>query len=339
MAIEMSVVGLDIAKNVFQVHGVDRRGETVLRKRLRRSQVAELFRRRIPGLIWIEATQVAHYWARVLSTLGHEVRLVAPQFVKPYLKSQKNDANDAEAICEAVSRPSMRFVPSKSIEQQDLQALHRIRSRMIGSRTQLGNQIRGLLAEYGIVLPLHLSQVRRSLPRLIEEDNPLLSGFGRQLLAPLYEELCTLEQRIAKVEEQVQQIHRGNALCQKIAAVEGVGPVTATAVVAAIADGRTFHNGRQFAAWVGLVPRQHSSEDGVASRAEPASAALIAVANSFGVRYPKLLCGLASLYSIRHAALFRRASNTFWNQLTIKHSSRTRPSKLSTCAFCVGFPG
>ncbi|PYV73610.1 MAG: IS110 family transposase [Acidobacteria bacterium] len=178
----------------------------------------------------------------------------------------------------------MRFVPSKSIEQQDLQALHRIRSRMIGSRTQLGNQIRGLLAEYGIVLPLHLSQVRRSLPRLIEEDNPLLSGFGRQLLAALYEELCTLEQRIAKVEEQVQQIHRGNALCQKIAAVEGVGPVTATAVVAAIADGRTFHNGRQFAAWVGLVPRQHSSEDGVASRAEPASAALIAVANSFGVR-------------------------------------------------------
>jgi len=225
----MRVVGLDIAKNVFQVHGVDRRGETVLRKRLRRSQVGDFFRQQIPCLIGIEATQGAHYWARVLRTFGHEVRLVAPQFVKPYLKSQKNDANDAEAICEAVSRPSMRFVPSKSIEQQDLQALHRIRSRMIGSRTQLGNQIRGLLAEYGIVLPLHLSQVRRSLPRLIEEDNPLLSGFGRQLLAPLYEELCTLEQRIAKVEEQVQQIHRGNALCQKIAAVEGVGPVTATA--------------------------------------------------------------------------------------------------------------
>jgi len=225
----MRVVGLDIAKNVFQVHGVDRRGETVLRKRLRRSQVGDFFRQQIPCLIGIEATQGAHYWARVLRTFGHEVRLVAPQFVKPYLKSQKNDANDAEAICEAVSRASMRFVPSKSIEQQDLQALHRIRSRMIGSRTQLGNQIRGLLAEYGIVLPLHLSQVRRSLPRLIEEDNPLLSGFGRQLLAPLYEELCTLEQRIAKVEEQVQQIHRGNALCQKIAAVEGVGPVTATA--------------------------------------------------------------------------------------------------------------
>ena len=130
MAIEMSVVGLDVAKNVFQVHGVDRRGETVLRRRLRRSQVAEFFRQRIPCLIGIEATQGPHYWARVLRTLGHAVRLVAPQFVKPYLKSQKNDANDAEAICEAVSRPSMRFVPSNSIEQQDLQALHRIRSRI-----------------------------------------------------------------------------------------------------------------------------------------------------------------------------------------------------------------
>lgn len=199
---------------------------------------------------------------------------MAPQFVKPYLKSQKNDANDAEAICEAVSRPSMRFVPSKSLEQQDLQALHRIRSRMIGSRTQLGDQIRGLLAEYGIVLPLHLSQVRTALPQLIEEDNPLLSAFGRQLLAALYQELCALEQRINKVEEQVQQIHRSNALCQKIAAVEGIGAVTATAVVAAIADGRAFHNGRQFAAWIGLVPRQHSSGDkqrqfGITKRGDP----------------------------------------------------------------------
>lgn len=225
-------------------------------------------------MIGIEATQGAHYWARVLRASGHEVRLLAPQFVKPYLKSQKNDANDAEAICEAVSRPNMRFVPSKSIEQQDLQALHRIRSRMIGSRTQLGNQVRGLLAEYGIVLPLHLSQVRVALPRLIEDDNPLLSGFGRQLLAALYEELCALQQRIDKMEERVQQIHRSNPLCQKIAAVDGIGPVTATAVVAAIADGRSFHNGRQFAAWIGLVPRQHCSGDkqrhfGITKRGDP----------------------------------------------------------------------
>lgn len=138
MTIEMKVVGLDVAKNVLQVHGVDRRGATVLRRRLRRPQVAEFFGHQTPGLIGIEATPGAHYWARVLRVLGHEVRLVAPQFVKPYWKSQKNDAHDGEAICEAVSRPNMRFVPSKSIERQDLQALHRIRSRMIGSRTQLG---------------------------------------------------------------------------------------------------------------------------------------------------------------------------------------------------------
>ena len=174
MAIKVEVVGLDVAKNVFQVHGVDRRGETVLRRRLRRSQVAEFFRHQGPCLIGIEATQGAHYWARVLRALGHEVRLVAPQFVKPYLKSQKNDANDAEAICEAVSRPNMRFVPSKSIEQQDLQALHRIRSRMIGSRTQLGNQIRGLPPSVLLCEPSwasSLSPVPDSCPSL-----PLISS-------------------------------------------------------------------------------------------------------------------------------------------------------------------
>ena len=274
MAIEVSVVGFDIAKNVFQVHGVDRRGAAVQRKRLRRAQVPEFFRQLTPCLIGMEATRGAHYWARVLRSFGHDVRLIAPQFVKPFLKSQKNDANAAEAICEAVGRPNMRFVPSKSIEQQDLQALHRVRSRLIGCRTQLGNQIRGLLAEYGIVLPLHLSQVRKALPQLIEEENSLLSGMGRQLLVGLYEELCALERRIAAMEEQIHRVHHSNALCQKIAAVEGVGPVIATAVVAAIADGRAFQNGRQFAAWVGLVPRQHSSGEkqrlmGITKRGDP----------------------------------------------------------------------
>lgn len=147
MAIEVSVVGFDIAKNVFQAHGADRRGAAVQRRRLRRAQVPELFRQLTPCLIGMEATRGAHYWARVLRSFGHDARLIAPQFVKPFLKSQKNDANNAEAICEAVVRPNMRFVPSKSIEQQDLQALHRVRSRLIGCRTQLGNQIRGLLAE------------------------------------------------------------------------------------------------------------------------------------------------------------------------------------------------
>lgn len=254
-----SVVGLDTAKNVFQVHGVDHGGKVTIRKRLRRGQVTDFFANLPPCVIGLEATQGAHHWARVLETFGHTVRLVAPQFVKPYLQSQKNDANDASAICEAVSRPQMRFVPKKTVEQQDLQALHRVRSRLIGSRTQIGNQVRGLLAEYGIVLPQHLSQVRRGLPQLIDEKEQRLSDFAKRLFTNLYEELQALDQRILAMEAEIHQAFQQNALCQRIAEVEGIGPVTATAVVAAISNGSTFTNGRQFAAWLGLVPRQHSS--------------------------------------------------------------------------------
>ena len=274
MAREVSVIGLDIAKSVFQIHGADRQGRAVLHKRLRRGQMQGYFSQLRPCVVGTEAMQGAHYWARVLTAHGHTVRLISPHFVKPFLRSQKNDANDAEAICEAVSRPSMRFVPGKSIEQQDLQALHRVRSRMIGCRTQLSNQIRGLLAEFGIVIPIHLSQLRRALPAVIEEDSSLLTGFGRQLFASLYEELCALEERIAALEKHLEQIFRESDTCRRLAAVEGVGPVVATAVVAAIADGRSFHNGRQFAAWVGLVPRQHSSGEkqrllGITKRGDP----------------------------------------------------------------------
>jgi len=184
------------------------------------------------------------------------------------------DARDAAAICEAVGRPEMRFVPKKSLDQQDLQALHRIRSRLVGSRTQVGNQIRGLLAEYGIILPLHLSQVRQQLPVLFSEEHPLLTFFSRELFASLYEELCTLDERIEAMEERIQRVFAGNERCQKIAAVEGVGPVTATAIVAAVADARVFRNGRQLAARLGLVPRQHSSGDkqrllGITERGDP----------------------------------------------------------------------
>lgn len=271
---QVKVIRLDTAKHVFQVHGADKSGRAVLRKRLRRSQVAGFFGSIPQCIVGLEATRGAHYWARVIGSFGHQVRLIAPQFVKPFLRSQKNDAGDAAAICEAVSRPEMRFVPQKSIEQQDLQALHRIRSRLIGCRTQLGNQIRGLLAEYGIILPLHLSQIRGNLPALFSEEHPLLSGFARELLADLYQELCVLDRRIHVLEGKIQASFADNALCQKIAELEGVGPVTATAVVAAIADGRAFRNGRQFAAWLGLVPRQHSSGDkqrllGITKRGDP----------------------------------------------------------------------
>jgi transposase len=199
-------------------------------------------------LIELEASGRAH-WFRGLNRLGHTVRLIAPQFVKPYVKSQKNDANDTEAICEAVSRPSMRFVPVKTVEQQDLQCLHRVRSRLIGCRTQLVNQIRGLLAEYGIVIPKHVAQLRRHLLDVLEDDGNELTISGRCLFHSLYEELVELETRIGSADERIEWAFRENTDCQRITAVEGNGSVTATAV--AISGGRAFRNGRQFAAWLG----------------------------------------------------------------------------------------
>jgi transposase len=269
-----SVIGLDTAKNVFQVHGVDERGRVVLRKRLRRGQLSDFFANLPICVVGLEATQGAHYWARVLASFGHTVRLVAPQFVKPYLQSQKNDRNDAAAICETISRPHMRFVTAKTIEQQDLQAVHRMRSRLIGCRTQASNQIRGWLAEYGIVLPQNLAQVRQALPILMDDSETRLSSFAKELFASMYEELCALDERITNLETKLKQVFLSNPLCQRISAIEGIGPVTATAVIAAISDGSAFHNGRQFAAWLGLVPRQHSSGDkyhlgGITKRGDP----------------------------------------------------------------------
>ena len=228
----------------------------MLRKRLRRGQVAEFFANLPRCIVGLEACGGAHYWTRVLSRFGHDVRLLAPQFVKPYVKSNKNDAADAEAICEAVGRPSMRFVPAKSVEQQDMQALHRIRSRLIGSRTQLGNQIRGLLAEYGIVLPLQLNRLTKALPTLLEEGENELTSMGRALFASLFAELLQLEERIAGFDRQLAAIYRRSPQCRRIAEVEGIGPVTATAIVAAICDGKSFTNGRQLSAWLGLVRRR-----------------------------------------------------------------------------------
>lgn len=272
--VKAATIGLDIAKQVFQVHGADRTGRGVLRRKLRRNEVIRFFSELPPCLIGIEASGSAHYWARMLSGLGHTVRLMAPQFVKPYVKSQKNDANDAEAICEAVARPSMRFVPQKSIEQQDLQCLHRVRSRLVACRTQLINQIRGLLAEYGIVLPQHPGQVRRGLPAVLEDAQNQLTGFGRELFQSLYQELAELDVKITDADARIQIAFQNHPDCRRIAAVEGVGPLIATAVVAAISNGHAFANGRQFSAWLGLVPRQNSSGGksrllGISKRGDP----------------------------------------------------------------------
>ncbi len=256
---KVAIVGLDIAKHLFQLHGTDAQGRAALRRKLRRGQVVPFFVNLPPCIVGLEACGGAHYWARRLSAVGHTVRLIAPQFVKPFVKSNENDANDAEAIGEAVGRPHMRFVPAKSVEQQDIQSLHRVRSRLVSCRTQLANQVRGLLTEYGIVLPQHIGQLRRGLREILEDEGNELTPFGRRLLVSLYNELVDLDRKVEHIEQELHAVYEASEPCQRIAAVEGIGLLTATALVAAMSDGKVFQNGRQFAAWLGLVPRQRSS--------------------------------------------------------------------------------
>jgi transposase len=252
-------IGLDLAKHVFEVHGVDAGDRVVLRKTLRRDAVAQFFSE-LPGcVVGIEACSGAHYWAKVLTDLGHEVRLIAPQFVKPYVKSNKNDRNDAEAICEAAGRPSMRFVPVKSSEQLTLQAVHRIRQRLVGDRTRLANQIRGLLAEHGVVIARDIRRLRHALVQIVEGSEPGLNELLRDLVCDMKTELAELDRRLAVYDRRIRDLFRSNEMCQRIGKIEGIGPVTATALVAAVGDRTCFKNGRQFAAWLGLVPRQQSS--------------------------------------------------------------------------------
>ena len=256
---EIKAIGLDLAKNVLQVHGVDERGKTVLKKALKRAQVLPLFANVPPCLIGMEACGSAHYWARKLDAMGHTVKLMAPQFVKPYVKTNKNDAADAEAICEAVSRPNMRFVPIKNSEQQAILAIHRARQGFVKARTAQANQIRGLLAEYGLTLPVGIGHLATHLPEILEDGENGLPGLFRQLIDRLGTHLKALDRQVAELDAQIQILHRENTASKTLAQVPGIGPMTASALVATIGDARNFENGRQLAAWLGLVPRQHSS--------------------------------------------------------------------------------
>ena len=256
---EITTIGLDLAKNVFQIHGVNERGKAVLRKQLKRDQVAPFFANLPPCLIGIEACASAHHWARKLQALGHSVRLMAPQFVKPYVKSNKNDAADAEAICEAVSRPSMRFVPVKNVEQQSVLSLHRVRQGFVKARTAQANQIRGLLGEYGLVVPQGIAYIAQRVPALIEDAENELPGSFRLLIQRLLEHLKILQQQVDEIEAQIKAWHRASEASQRLEKVPGIGPLTATVLVASVGDAKNFDNGRQFAAWLGVVPRQHSS--------------------------------------------------------------------------------
>ena len=245
-----TTIGLDIAKNVFQVHGVDENGKVVVRKRFSRAKVLEFFANLPPCLIGMEACPGAHYWARELMKLGHAVKLMAAQYVKAYLKGNKNDGNDAEAICEAVGRPGMRFVAINTEGQQDTQMLHRIRSRLVAERTALINQVRGLLGEYGIVFAQGPSQVRRGMSVLLGKEDPRLSGMAHELLADLNTQLRALDERIANYDARVKAACATDERSAKLAELPGIGPLTATALTAAVHDGKTFDNGRQMAASV-----------------------------------------------------------------------------------------
>ena len=252
-------IGLDLAKNVFQVHGVNERGNAVLRKQLRRDQVAPFFANLPACLVGIEACASAHHWARKLQALGHTVRLMAPQFVKPYVKSNKNDAADAEAICEAVARPSMRFVPIKNVEQQSVLSLHRVRQGFVRARTAQANQMRGLLGEFGLVVPQGIAYIAQRVPALIEDAANELPGSFRLLMQRLLEHLKVLQQQVDEIEAQIKAWRRPSEASQRLEKVPGIGPLTATALVASVGDAKNFDNGRQFSAWLGVVPRQHSS--------------------------------------------------------------------------------
>jgi transposase len=254
-----TTIGIDLAKSTFRLHGVDGRGVTVLRRQLTRKQLLPFLARLSSCTSGLEACAGAHYWAREIEKLGHKAKLMSPHFVAPYRKSQKNDGNDADAICEAVGRPSMRFVPVKNAAQQDVQALHRIRFQLIKWRTALANEIRGLLGEYGIVIAKGIAPLRRELPQLLEDREEKLSGLFREMLREMAERLKLLDQRIHHYDCMVERVFAQDERCQRLARVEGIGALAATALLAAVGNAHEFKNGRELSAWLGLVPRQYSS--------------------------------------------------------------------------------
>jgi transposase len=255
----ITTIGIDLAKTVLQIHGVDDRGKVVLRKAVKRADLVKVLSTLPACLVGMEACGGAHYWARRLIEMGHTVKLMAPQFVKPYVKTNKNDARDAEAICEAVTRPNMRFVPVKDVEQQTVLALHRARQGFVVERTAQGNQMRGLLYELGIVIPKGIRYIDKQLPEILEDAENGLPEISRSLFARLFEHFQQLGNQVKELESQIKAWHKQSAASERIEAIPGIGALTASALVASIGDAKTFKSGRQLAAWLGLVPRQDSS--------------------------------------------------------------------------------
>ena len=257
----IEILGIDIAKNVFQLHGVNRNGRIVLRRRVMRDQLLAVLTQIEPCTVVVEACTGAFYWQRKFEALGHWVKIISPQYVKPFVRRQKNDGNDAEAICTAARQPHIPFVPTKTVEQQDIQALHRARQRMVNHRTAVVSQIRGLLLDRGFAFGKSITRARRIIPEILSDFENELTTLAREAICELYDLFRDLDRRIAVFDKKIDRVFRESETCQRIAKIKGVGPKTATAIVAAIGDGSEFKNGRHLAAWVGLVPRQYSSGD------------------------------------------------------------------------------
>jgi transposase len=256
---KVTTIGLDLAKTVFQVHGADQSGRPVVRKKLRRGQVLGFFAGLSPCLVGLEACASAHYWARELQALGHEVQLIPPQYVKPFVKTNKNDASDAQAICEAVIRPTMRFAPIKSAEQQSVLMLHRARELLVRQKTMLINALRGHCGEFGIVVAQGASRVATLIDMIEDREDDRLPALAREALMALVDQLRMVRAQITGLEKQLKAWHRSHEASRRLETIPGVGVITATALVATIGDASQFRSGRQLAAWLGLVPRQYSS--------------------------------------------------------------------------------
>ena len=314
---EITTIGLDIAKRVFQAHGVDSAGKAVLRRKLQRAEVLRFFASLPPCLVGIEACGTAHHWAREIRALGHEVRLMPASYVKPYVKRGKTDAADAEAICEAVTRPTMRFVPVKTAEQQAVLMLHRTRDLLVRQRTMLVNALRGHMAELGIIASQGIGRVADLVAVLVGEDTASVPALARQALGGLAAELEALGKRVEEVEAAIVAWHKDNEASRRLASIPGIGPITASAIVATVTDPTQFHSARQFAAWIGLVPKQNSSggkerQGGISKQ---------------GDRYLRRLLVLGATAVIRHART-KVTAETAWLRGVLDR----RPARLASVA-------
>jgi len=256
---KVSVMGIDLAKHVFQVYGADKKGQRLFSKSIKRAQLIKFISEMPTCLIGMEACGSAHFWAREFQRSGHKVKLIAPQFVKPFVKSNKNDAADAEAIAEAVVRPTMRFVPIKQSWQQDIQSVHRVRQRWVRAQTATINEIHGLLGEYGLVVSRSPRQLLKQIGELIAPEDTRLSIEMKHLMSLLIEEYKELQSRREESDEKLQRVGKDNEVCKRLSTIPGIGHITATAILTVVSDPTLFKNGREFAAWLGLVPRQQSS--------------------------------------------------------------------------------